>query len=316
MNKRISAVILALAFLFVFSSCKKPVSQSYDTDSKLHIISTIFPAYDFARNIAGSYASVSLLLPPGAEVHSFEPTPQDMIDIQKCDLFIYNGGESDEWVKTLLSAEEYKKVRTLRMMDSVRVLDEQHIDCTDEHECDEEAETDEHVWTSPVNAIKISASITDALCDIDSLHSDYYNANFSVYKAHLSALDMEFRNISSKACTDTLVFADRFPMRYFAEEYGFKCYAAFPGCSSQTEPSAATVVFLIDKIRDEHLPAVFCMEFSDGRMADTICSETDAKKFYLYSCHNVSKTDFDNGVTYEQLMQRNIAALKDALHVN
>lgn len=314
MPKKICILLLLIA-IFTTVGCNR--IQNTNDDGKLHIITTIFPAYDFARSIVGENARVTMLLPPGAEVHSFEPTAQDMIDIQQCDLFIYNGGESDEWVHTLLSSDEYKNTNTLCMMDCVVPLAEEdhehHGEEHHDHDNEHEEEMDEHVWTSPVNAIAISEAITKELCHIDEINENVYKSNMEIYRTHLKELDRQIREVAENAQTKTLVFADRFPMRYFAEEYGFDCHAAFPGCSTQTEPSVATIVELIDEVREGSLPAVFCMEFSDGRLADTICGETSAKKYYLHSCHNVAQSDFDSGVTYESLMKNNIDTLRMAL---
>ncbi len=306
---RLICVICLLCFVFSFSGCTPD-----EKDTGISIVATIFPAYDFARELTGELASVKMLVSPGNEVHSYEPSPKDMLDIQKCDLFIYTGGESDAWVDELLNAKEYKNINTLRMTDCVE-LEREELKEGMEGEADGDEngdEYDEHVWASPVNAIKISKEIANALCDIDSKNADTYKAKLEVYKAKLTSLDSQLREIAGSINNKTLIFADRFPMRYFADEYGFDYYAAFPGCSSKTEASSATVVFLIEKVKSENIPAVFCIEFSDGRLADTICSETGAKKYTLHSCHNVTRDDFENGVTYIELMDRNIKTLKEA----
>ena len=318
MIKRLTAFTIALFSILTLFGCTENLDDNNETIS---IVTTIFPAYDFAKNIAGKSAKVSMLIAPGSEVHSFEPSPQDMIKIQKCDLFIYTGGESDEWVNTLLSSNEYKNLHVLRMMDCVDILNEEHIEgmeSEDHHEEDshhESEEADEHVWTSPKNAVKISESIMKQLKQIDPDNAKAYGNNFNTYKEKLNAVDMRLTDESNQIQNKTLVFADRFPMRYFAEEYGFDYYAAFPGCSSQTEPSSSTIVFLIDKVKQQNIPAVFCIEFSNGKLADTICEETSAKKYTLYTCHNISKEDFDKGVGYIELMQKNADTLKEAFGI-
>lgn len=318
MIKRLTAFTIALFSILTLFGCTENLDDNNETIS---IVTTIFPAYDFAKNIAGKSAKVSMLIAPGSEVHSFEPSPQDMIKIQKCDLFIYTGGESDEWVNTLLSSNEYKNLHVLRMMDCVDILNEEHIEgmeSEDHHEEDshhESEEADEHVWTSPKNAVKISESIMKQLKQIDPDNAKAYGNNFNTYKEKLNAVDMRLTDVSNQIQNKTLVFADRFPMRYFAEEYGFDYYAAFPGCSSQTEPSSSTIVFLIDKVKQQNIPAVFCIEFSNGKLADTICEETSAKKYTLYTCHNISKEDFDKGVGYIELMQKNADTLKEAFGI-
>lgn len=305
--ERLLCVICLLCLAFSFSGC-----ATDGKESGISIVATIFPAYDFARELTGELASVKMLVSPGNEVHSYEPSPKDMLDIQKCDLFIYTGGESDTWVDELLRSKECENVKTLRMTDCVELEREELKEGMEREDGGEGGEYDEHVWTSPVNAVKISEAIAKALCDVDSENASAYNAKLEVYKAKLNSLDSQLREIAGSITNKTLIFADRFPMRYFADEYGFDYYAAFPGCSSKTEASSATVVFLIEKVKSENIPAVFCIEFSDGRLADTLCSETGAKKYTLHSCHNVTRDDFLNGVTYVELMDRNIRTLKEA----
>ena len=178
---------------------------------------------------------------------------------------------------------------------------------------DGEPELDEHVWTSPLNAIKISEEICNALCKLDTDNAEAYKTNFTAYKAQLMALDREFRQVTKNSGKHTLVFADRFPMRYFALEYGLDCYAAFPGCSSETEPSAKTVAYLIDRVREDKIPAVLYMEFSNQKMADVICEDTGCRKLPFYSAHSVSAEQFEQGVSYLDLMRINLNSLKEAL---
>ena len=276
-------------------------------ETKLQIVCTSFPAYDFAREIAGDRAELTLLIKPGSEVHSYEPTPKDMIRIQESDLFICNGGESEQWAETLITP----KLNTIYMMDCVDTVEESADGIYNAE--DGEPELDEHVWTSPLNAIKISEEICNALCKLDTDNAEAYKTNFTAYKAQLMALDREFRQVIKNSGKHTLVFADRFPMRYFALEYGLDCYAAFPGCSSETEPSAKTVAYLIDRVREDKIPAVLYMEFSNQKMADVICEDTGCKKLPFYSAHSVSAEQFEQGVSYLDLMRINLNSLKEAL---
>ena len=311
MLKRTISIIMFILLIFCAAGCTADIQKN----DKLSIITTIFPAYDFARAVAGDMADVTMLLSPGAEIHSFDPTPRDMTAILHCDLFIYNGGESDAWVEKLLSSSEYKDVKTLRMTDCVKLYDEEIKEGMEDKGGDDEKEADEHVWTSPVNAISIVNAIAVKLTDIDGRNAGTYMTNAQNYTMKLTDLDMRFKKAVEKIQNKTLVFADRFPMRYFTEQYGFDYYAAFPGCSSQTEPSAATITFLIKKINDENIPAVFTIEFSDGRLADTICAETNAKKYTLHSCHNVTAEDFNAGKTYIDIMNDNLNTLTEAFNI-
>ncbi len=302
--KRLIAALLCLCLMLC--GCTAQPEKPHD-ETKLQIVCTSFPAYDFAREIAGDMAELTLLIKPGSEVHSYEPTPKDMIRIQESDLFICNGGESEQWAKTLVTPE----LNTIYMMDCVDTVEESADGIYNAE--DGEPELDEHVWTSPLNAIKISKEICNALCKLDTDNAEAYKTNFTAYKAQLMALDREFRQVIKNSGKHTLVFADRFPMRYFALEYGLECYAAFPGCSSETEPSAKTVAYLIDRVREDKIPAVLYMEFSNQKMADVICEDTGCKKLPFYSAHSVSAEQFEQGVSYLDLMRINLNSLKEAL---
>lgn len=302
--KRLIAILLCLCLMLC--GCTAQPEKPHD-ETKLQIVCTSFPAYDFAREIAGDRAELTLLIKPGSEVHSYEPTPKDMIRIQESDLFICNGGESEQWAKTLITPE----LNTIYMMDCVDTVEESADGIYNAE--DGEPELDEHVWTSPLNAIKISEEICNALCKLDTDNAEAYKTNFTAYKAQLMALDRELRQVIKNSGKHTLVFADRFPMRYFALEYGLDCYAAFPGCSSETEPSAKTVAYLIDRVREDKIPAVLYMEFSNQKMADVICEDTGCKKLPFYSAHSVSAEQFEQGVSYLDLMRINLNSLKEAL---
>lgn len=302
--KRLIAALLCLCLMLC--GCTAQPEKPHD-ETKLQIVCTSFPAYDFAREIAGDRAELTLLIKPGSEVHSYEPTPKDMIRIQESDLFICNGGESEQWAKTLITAE----LNTIYMMGCVDTVEESADGIYNAE--NGEPELDEHVWTSPLNAIKISEEICNALCKLDTDNAEAYKTNFTAYKAQLMALDREFRQVIKNSGKHTLVFADRFPMRYFALEYGLNCYAAFPGCSSETEPSAKTVAYLIDRVREDKIPAVLYMEFSNQKMADVICEDTGCKKLPFYSAHSVSAEQFEQGVSYLDLMRINLNSLKEAL---
>lgn len=314
--KAITAVMLSAVVVLctLLTGCGAKNDKS---DGKLRIISTIFPYYDFARTIGGEKADVTMLLRPGAESHSYDPTPQDIINIRKCDIFIYTGGESDEWVKTILeSGEKPKKI--INAMDCVEAFEEETVEGMDEgNEPEEESgsiEYDEHVWTSPVNALKISRVISSAMQELDKENAPAYKKNMETYGGELAALDNSYKKLVESSSRKTVVFGDRFPFRYLAEEYGLSYYAAFPGCSSETEPSASTVSFLIDKVKTEKIPVVFTIEFSSGKVADTICNASSAKKLMLHSCHNVTSEQMNDGTSYLSLMRDNLVNLKEALN--
>jgi len=236
--------------------------------------------------------------------------------VQKSDIFIHVGGESDAWVDRILESMNTDRMNILTLIEAVDAVKEEIVEGMEEDEEEEEGEIayDEHVWTSPRNAILIVNAITELLCETDAANAELYRQNALAYTGQLDELDKQFQTVVNGARRKVMVFADRFPFRYFADAYGLEYYAAFPGCSTETEPSAATVAFLIRKIKDEKIPVVFHIELSNERMADTISGETGAKKLLLHSCHNVSKHDFDAGLGYLDFMRRNVENLREALH--
>ena len=323
MKQHYIAAAAAIALIALFPACegKKPIDAN---TGAITVVTTNFPPYDFVRAVAGDTVQLSMLLPPASESHSFEPTPRDIIAIQNSALFIYGGGESDTWVDRILESMDTTNMKIIRMMDAVDVVEEEIVegmeDDEDEHEADETAEHDheaaaydEHVWTSPQNAARIVRAITDALCAIDGANAALFRQNAKDYTAQLDALDKEFQAVVDGARRKTIVFGDRFPFRYFADRYGLSYYAAFPGCSTETEPSAATVAFLINKIKVENIPVIFHIELSNEKMADAISEAAGAKKLLLHSAHNISKKDFERGVTYADIMRGNITNLREAL---
>ena len=223
---------------------------------------------------------------------------------------------SDAWVSDVLESVG-GEVRTVTLMDCVELLEEEHVEGMevdeDEHEHEGEIEYDEHVWTSPRNAELICEKIAAALCEVDPEGAEEYGTALESYCAQLDELDAAFTEVVENGVRDTVVFGDRFPLLYFAKAYGLNYYAAWPGCADEAEPSAATVTFLIDKVKAEGIPVVFHIELSNEDMADTICNETGAKKMLFSACHNVTRAQFDAGVTYLELMWQNVDALREAL---
>ena len=336
----------------------KSAPGSGEESGKISVVTTIFPPYDFVREIAGDHVELKMLLKPGEESHSYEPTPQDMIAIQKSDVFIYTGGENDVWVEDVLSSMPNSERLTLRLVDCVDTVEEEHVEgmkespghthadhdeeehthadhageehTEEEHAAEDHAhadhageselevhsvhEIDEHVWTSPVNAALIVEQIKEVLIGADPSNRASYEKNAAAYEETLSELDQEFRDVTENAEHSLLVFGDRFPFRYFADEYGLDYYAAFPGCAGDTEPSAATMAFLIDKVKEENVPAVLKMELSNEDIANGIAEATGTEVKVFYSCHNLSAGDFENGETYLSMMQKNVETLKEVLN--
>ena len=319
---RIFTLVLSLFLMLALLLACAPKAEEVADNGGISIVATVFPAYDFARQItAGTNANVTMLLQPGEEVHSFDPTSQDIIKIQNADLFAYVGGENDVWVDSVLSGLD-KSVHTFKMMDYVTLYEEQLVEgMQPEAEAagtaatgTEAQEWDEHVWTAPVNAISIVKAMTAELVSEDPANAATYQANSDAYVKQLEALDQSFWDVVNTAAHKTVVFADRFPARYFVEEFGLKYYAAFPGCSADTEPSAATITTLIDHVKSENIPVVFYIEMSNQQMANTVAEATGAKTMLFHTCHNVTKAEFESGATYLSLMQNNVEALKAALN--
>lgn len=288
-----------------------------EKSDKLTIISTSFPGYDFARAITKDSNDIEtkMLLKPGSESHDYEPTPQDIKNIKNSDLFIYVGGDSDEWIEDILKDIDTDKTKIIKLMDLVNLVEEEHVEGMEEHEEEEEEiEYDEHVWTSPVNAITITNKLKDEIIKIDNKNESLYETNTKEYVNELTNIDNTIKEIVKNSKRKELIFGDRFPLRYFVDEYGLSYYAAFPGCSEQTEASAKTISFLIDKVKKDKIPVVFHIELSSGKIAKQIAEETGVKVLEYKTAHNISQKDFDAGVTYVDIMNDNIKVLKKALN--
>ncbi len=299
-------MLASLCLVLCLHSC----DVEREDDGRLSVVTASFPLYDFARRLVGDRGEVTLLLGPGEETHSYEPTPKDILAIRGCDLFLYVGGESDAWVKKLLGGDG-KNVNALALMNAVEPLKEDH---DHDHEVGNHTVTyDEHIWTSPVNAMKMVKAIADALVSVDAEGKAAYETAAEAYLTELTALDTDIRTLVDGAARKVLLFGDRFPFLYFTKEYGLDHYAAFSGCSDESEVSAATVAFLIDTVKAENIPVVFTTELSTGRIADSICSATGAKKRTLHSVANVSRDEALAGATYLSLMRQNLEALEEAL---
>ncbi len=305
--KKLLPILMCAVLMLCTTACT--FENTIEKSHKLQIITTIFPLYDFARQVGGEKVEVTLLLPSGAEVHSYEPSPKDIIKIKESDLFINLGMDADPWTDAIIGDAETKPQNVLSAMKCVELLGEEH---SHEHSS-AMALYDQHIWTSVENAEEIAEEIKDALCRIDPENALYYEKCAEEYEDKLSHLDEKFKTLTEKHRGSTIVFADRFAFRYFTNEYGLEHFAAFPGCSSESEPSAATVHKLINIVKQEKIPVVFYTETSNEKLADTVCEETGAEKMLLHSCHTVTKEQLEGGITYIDLMENNYMALKKAL---
>ncbi len=304
---------------------------------KYSVVSTSFPGYDFARAVTkNTNISTKMLVKPGAETHTYEPTPQDIIDIKNADMFIYVGGDSDTWVKKILKDVDTKKTHVVKLVDLVSTVEEEIVEGMEDgdehdhehdhdhshshehdhdhdhkHDHDEEEEgpeIDEHVWTSPKKAMEIVKKIAKVASEIDAAEETKINDNAEKYVAEIAQVDKDLHQAIDGKISE-IVVADRFPFRYFADEFGLKYAAAFSGCSEQTEASAKTISFLINKVKQDKVKKIYKIELSNGKIAETVSKDTGAEVLELHSAHNVTADDFSKGVTYVDLMKRNLLAL-------
>lgn len=376
---------LALAVMFLFcllSGCGRAENGGEpgggEDGRKLKVAATLFPYYDFVRQVAGDQVELSLVIPAGMDSHSFEPTPKDIRIMQEADVIIANGGAMEHWVDQVVDSFEREDQTVVVMMDHVDTVEEEivegmehsdeghghvHVHEAEEEEAleppaeagaggeaagtgkpggnDEEAveagkpennegeavetghpeedesryeiEYDEHIWTSPVNAMRMVEVIAGTLTERDPENGAVYRAGADAYLEKLEVLDREFREVRAGAVHDMIVMGDKFPLRYFADTYGLRYRAAFSGCSSDTEPSARTIAYLIDKVKKEELPVVYYLELSSHRVAEIIGEETGAVPLLFHSCHNVTRRQFEEGVTYLELMEQNVKNLREGL---
>lgn len=355
--------IVTISMILGMAGCGKTTEK--EDNYRLKIVTSLFPYYDMARAVIGDVKGIDLkmIVTPGQDSHSFEPTPSDVIQMENADVLIYNGGSLETWIDTLLDSLNNKNQIQMKMMDYVDVLNEEIVEGMDtrfeEHDHDEHShkednhnkknhkedshseenhkednhsedssndsefhnedseeeheETDEHIWTSPVNEIIMTEKICETLSKALPEEKENFQKNAENYISQLKELDNEFRTIVENAKTKEIIFADKFPLQYFAKEYGLEYYAAFPGCGSDMEPSAKTIAFLVDKIKEDNIKAVFYLELSSHIVADAIETDTGAKPLQFNSCHNITQKQFDSGVNYVDLMKENVNNLKIAL---
>ena len=314
--KQITAVLCA-AVLGSTALCG--CSGVQNDEETLTIVATVYPCYDFAVQLTEAFdlqCDVTLLLTPGGESHSYEPSPSDVAAIQSCDLFLYIGGASEIWAEDLLETSRKNK-RSLRMMDHVTPIattHEHHEDEAHEHEHEELAEYDEHIWTSPLNAVAMVEALALELGMLSPENEQTCTANAERLCTALKQLDTDFRALADTASDKPLVFGDRFPFLYLAEEYGFPYEAAFTGCTSDTDASAATLSTLIDTVKTKEIDTVFYLENSSQKIADAICRATGAESAMLHSCNNVTREEFESGKHFQTFMEENLAAMREALN--
>lgn len=309
MKKLFTVILSAVIMLSAFSSCavNQPV---FENDDELRIVTTIFPIYDWVKNITGS-ENVIYLNEKGVDLHSFEPTANDIIALSEADVFICIGGESDEWVENAIEASKNPEITVISLIELTDTLDEEITPGMDAHE--EEQAPDEHIWLSLKKARECVTGIAGILSEKDSTNAEKYMANADNYNKKLLELDRQYEAAVSGAKRNTLLFADRFPFRYMTEDYGIKYFAAFPGCSAESEASFETMAFLIEKTRELSLPCIIIIDGSDGKLATAISEETGTNVLTLNSCQSVTKDDIADGTTYYSIMEENLKIITEAL---
>jgi len=308
-----TAVAIIITLCMLLCGC----SADYKINGKLTVTATLFPQYDFCRQIVGNRAEVLLLLPAGMESHNYEPSVADIMSINQSDIFIYIGAGMEPWAETVIDGAD----GDMLVVDSSKNIElQEHIhgdgdEHEEEHHGEEEHahEDDPHIWTDPVNAIQMVKNILEALCEKDPTNSAYYTKNAEAYIIELEMLNTEFEDISARATTHTVCHGGRFSMTYFAKRYGFTFVAAFDSCASESEPSMARVIELIDTVKANKLRAVFYEELTTPKTAQVIADEAGCEMLLLHTCHNVSKTELANGITYVELMKQNAINLRKAL---
>ena len=327
--KKFKGLVFALmSFVVLLVGCDTD-SKTGSVSDKLQIVTTLFPQYDFARVIGGDKVDVTLLLPAGMESHSYEPTPADIIKINKADLFIYTGESMEQWAHSIIESVDSNEVYVLDVSKNVPLLapnstvEDNHDHEDENHNHDAEVEAghdhsegdghnhtyDPHIWTSPKNAMIMVNNILEVLCEVDPENADYYKDNANAYLAELEELDHELKDVVANAKRDTIYHGGRFAMQYLTNQYGIH-YVSAP---FEAEPSAALVAQMIKEIKEQKIPVIYYEELVDPKISQMISDETGAKMLLLHSCHNVSKEDFNNGVTYLSLMKQNVENLKVGL---
>lgn len=317
MKKIIALCLCLIAVLSAVSGCSANTEKD---NGKINIVTTIFPLYEWTKNIAGDKADVTLLVDNGVDLHSFQPSAEDIVNISTCDMFVYVGGESDSWVDDALKEKVNKDMAVVNLLELLKndIKEEETVEGMQEEKGEEdEKEYDEHIWLSLRNARKCCDGICKELVSADKKNKTSYEKNNKDYSDKLSNLDNEYKTAVNSAKTKTVVFGDRFPFRYLADDYDIKYYAAFAGCSAETEASFKTIAFLADKVDEYKLNAIFKIETSDDKIAKTIRENTKSKNqkiLTLDSMQNKTAKDIKNKITYLSVMQNNLNTLKEGLN--
>lgn len=316
--------VLCLSIGIVLIEPKKEISSE---QNKINIVATLFPQYDFAKQIGGDKVNVVLLLTPGTETHTYEPTPQNIIEINKSDMFIYTGKYMEPWSDRIISSiDSNTKILDVSKNINLQQMDEHHelshqedlLDSSNQEEHDSEDhehkhEYDPHIWLDPRNAVIMVKNIATELSSIDSKNSEYYWNNANKLIKEIEELDSEIEQVVNQATSKKIAFGGTFAYSYFIHRYGLEYVSAYESCGESSEPSVANVKNVIDYMKTNNIKVIFYQELSSGRIADSIASETGAQKLVFHTIHNASQEEIDRGETYVSLMKQNLINLKVAL---
>lgn len=327
MKKFIALLISSIMIITMFAACSGSEKSGEPENKKLSIVTTIFPEYDWVKQILGEKADdvdLTMLLDKGVDLHNYQPTTDDLVKLSKCDMFIYVGGESDEWTEDALKNSVNPDMVVINLLEVLgdKVKEEEIVEGMQgeeekaEEAEEEEIEYDEHVWLSLKNAEILCGEIADKLCEIDNANADTYKANLATYTEKLNELDNKYAETVSNASVKTILFGDRFPFRYLVNDYGLDYYAAFVGCSAETEASFETISFLANKVDELGLKTVLTIEGSDNKIAETIINTSkskDAQILQMNSLQSATSKDIENGTTYLSVMENNMEVLKNAV---
>ena len=316
-------IVFSLVMTIIFRFTKPRIKKE---EGKIEIVATLFPQYDFAKQVGGDKVNVTLLLPPGAESHTYEPTPQDMVLINNSDLFVFTGNEMEPWAGNLISGMK-DDIKVLDLSSTVELInaeefeeehtqgEKQHDEEHDNHSEDQHNHSyDPHIWLNPLYAIQMVKSIENQLCQIDPENAEYYKNNANEYIKQIQQLDTEFEETVNKSQTKKIAFGGAFAYAYFIERYNLEFATAYQACGENTEPSTMQIKEVIEYINQNNLPVIFYKEYTNGSVAKTISEATQAKMLVFNTVHNPSKEEIENGATYVSIMRQNLQNLKEALN--
>lgn len=313
------AVIFILISVIFFSTCVyivKPKNNEKNSSNKIKIVATLYPQYDFVKQIGGDKVDVSLLLTPGTETHTYEPTPQDIININESNLFVYTGKYMEPWAERIISTVD-SDTEVLDASQNINLIKSKEDDDDDEehenHEHEHHHEYDPHIWLNPKNAVVMVENITNQLCTMDEENANYYKRNSQILINQINQLDVDIETLVNSSKNKKIAFGGTFAYAYFIDRYGLEYVSAYDSCGESAEPSVAKVKEVIDYMKENNINVVFYQELSTGKVADSIASETGAQKLILHTIHNASQDEIKNGETYISLMRKNLENLKIAL---